>query len=270
MHLLSLFDDTQLVLNAFYQNMDRLINDISLEVLKNPHKLSGFKSIVLYGNSQSFIDIYFNILMKNLSGDQLVANKIGCFQNDNEVVYKYSNFHFEYDHSRCGEKYLSFVKTIFNNKPISNSQHIWYIKNLGKQSRNLQLSYTRIIEKSIWSQFWFSSESLTIDKAIKSRSLLINLAWGSDRMYNLIQEMSKNNITRKEFLIYFLCNKKKVSLSFHDEYLDKLLITIEKQPKAGIVIDTIRDYCYKVFHMNIPFTYIAKYTINYMIENHTK
>lgn len=263
--------------------MDKLINKTSLEALKNPHKLSDFKSIILYGNKQSFIDMYFLKLLNNLYPGKLIENKVGIW-NDNDVVYKYSDFHFEFAHSKHADKYLDFVKAIFNNKPISNNPHIWLIKNLGKESRDVQLSYTRIVEKSIWSQFWFTSESLTIDKAIQSRSLMINLAWGSDRIYNLVKEISsKNNIPVSldkfkklhaicghNIVTYLLANNNTTPISCHDECLDTLLDTIHKQSKAGVIIDNIRDYCYKVFHLNIPFTYIAKYTINYMITKKIK
>lgn len=274
-HLVSISKEISLFLNNINEYLPRLINEIALSIINNPKILDDIHSIIIYGNQSLYLEKWVHLYLQKLNNTTKLNLFNRIFQSNSENIdYVSSLYHFEFDYS---DKYIALIKSIINNDPISSNPYVWLIKNIDRTSKNYQYPLSRIIDKSENSRYIFTSTNLSlIDKSLISRSLLINLSFNIDKMWIITKEIiNDENLAFSDFKqSYYLNDNHILNLLsksshniLHDKYLNKLLIIIEKGKKNYDIINSIRQYCYKIYHLNIPFNYIAKYIINHYSQH---
>lgn len=276
MHLVSLSKEISLFLNNLNDYLWKLIDDTPKKILINPELLQPINSIILFGNKSLYIDTYFHMYIEKLfSINKLNINEKTYVEKDKIINYQSSDHHFEFIYS---DKYINFIKGIVSNENISGDQYIFYIKDIHNTTKSAQTQLVRLIDTSLNAKFIFTSNNLSlIDNAIKSRSLMINLSFNPEKIYACFVEIiNKPDWTyehfKKLYSIYWddilqILNNDNNNLNLYEQSLIKLLISLEKEKNKYNVINNIRNFCYKIYHLNISYVTIAKISINYFKQH---
>lgn len=203
--------------------------------------------------------------------NKLNINEKVYMYNDKIINYQSSDHHFEFIYSY---KYVDFIKGIVSNENISGDQYIFYIKDIHNAPKSDQTPLIRLIDTSLNTKFIFTSTNLSlIDNTIKSRSLLINLSFKPKNIYAcFVKIIDKPHWTYEDFkklyeiyyddILQILNNNN--NLYIYEQSLIKLLIYIGgKEKNKYNIINNIRNFCYKIYHLNISYVTLAKISINY-------
>lgn len=237
-------------------------------LIDEPTIITELNNILLFGNDQLFIDTFIEIVILKF----YEADRISYHIQDN---YKVSEYHFEYDFST--EHYIdhiNHIKQLMKLKTMNNKPHIVHIKRLPK-NRCKFVHY--LLEGNKGNMIFFiSAPSLSpIDDAIKSRCLLLKMVFPLEKClsycseFNVISEEKTHDFNKIysslggniiSILIYYENIQNNMNLRY-EEALKKTLDVIEKTKSFLVAITTIREFIYKIFHLNIPFNEICKKVI---------
>lgn len=246
-------------LTDFLSNLDEniyeLVKPSTKNILQNPEILDIYNSIVLYGNDNIYLEAFFKALLKKNNPNVNMLLKSAEYEykehnKTNTVDYKYNNVYYELNYT---DNHIKFIISIINNKHINGAKHIFLLKNFEVSS---QPAIKRILDKCNHVQFFIMSKNMkSIHNTLLSRSFLINIAFP---MENMIKFTGGKTVTNTLVsTIAGIDGKIRVEVM-----LDDVLTKLTKSKNEYEIIMTIRDYCYKIYHMCIPFDFIAKYVIN--------
>lgn len=266
-------------LSLFLSNLDDTLFDVlnpnAVKFIENAQQFTDINNIILYGNSKVFLEATFELFIKryfNISKIQKKQTEL------HDLPYLYSDYHFEFDFT---DKYTTLIKSLVENRSISNRQVIILLKNIDLVSKIQQQCLRRILEKYSHVKFFMTCKTLSdIDYPITSRSLLMNLNFPVNRICSTLQRMGngqftlsqieemfkKNNNNIISTIIYISnnCERPKV-----EQYILSFLKQMTKERNHINVIMNIRELCYKLYHLNVELSYICKVVIaNY--DNHKK
>lgn len=236
-----------------------MIKPSALTILNKPTCLEDINSIILFGNEFIYLNSYINVLIKNLFPEITTLSKKKDeyeYKDNNDklvtIEYEYSNYHYEMNFS---EKHLRFIKSIIKNKNITGRKYIFVLKNFDNSNRESQHAIARILEKNNAKFFILSNSLSKLSNAIKSRSMHINLSFPREKMETFVG--NKPIIGSLILTIANITEKTKLELA-----MDDLFKKITKSKNELENITAIREYCYKIYHLCVPFEYIAKLTIH--------
>lgn len=269
MHLVSLSKEISLFLNNLNDYLLLLLPDIPVKIFNNPEILNDINSIILFGNKSLYIDKWFYMFLeKFLKINRLnISSKSYILNDEKTLIYKSSNYHFEFLYS---DKYIKFIKGIVKNESISGDQNIFYIKDIHKSPKSTQIPLIKLIDTYFNTKFIITSTNLSlIDNTLKSRCLCINLSFHPEKIFKCFNNISP--LTYEDFYIKYekhyddileiLINNN--SLKLYEQCLINLLSMLENEKNKYYIINNIRHFCNKVFHLNISFVTISKFIINY-------
>jgi hypothetical protein len=170
------------------------------------------------------------------------------------------------------ESTLEYIKKLIGNQCITGKEYIFVIKNAHNNiNRNLYLELRRLIDTNHSAKWIITMNSYAfMEKSLLSRAIIINCCFPLENilkttsLQNQLTEVESQKLYMKSKgnVITFLelaCNNKQSLLwqSTFDLLMDK--ITIEK--KEIVIIDSVRDFVYKLFHVGISITDLCHYVV---------
>jgi hypothetical protein len=277
-HMLSYSPTVSTFLNDIEQHIPYLVSDTCQTLFKNTaNVMVDIRSIILYGNSKTYLNTMAMIMIKKMFDIQNIRKSIGSFSITHQgslvdIEYTYSDYHFELDYT---DKHIKFIKTLISNKTMNNRPFIFVIKGLDENAGN-QIPLKQVIDgMSSNVQFIFLTKNLAkIDKTIISRSMLVNTAFQEQKIYQLVQNYTQSEIPFEIFhSMYETSNYSIVSVLLQLEFgvnknirlyhhLDQLLLKMKKEKNPQTLIEYIREFVYKVYHLTIPLDTLMKYIVN--------
>lgn len=264
-------------LNDIEQHIPELVNETCGKVLSNaPEIIKGMPSTILYGNNKMYLNIMATMVIKKMFNLPNLRKSTSSFSfvhqgSSVDVEYEHSDYHFEMDYS---DKHVKFIKSIISNKRINDRPFIFVIKGLDETSA-VQTPLKQVIDGTCNAHFILLAKNLSkVDKTIKSRSMMINGSFDIHRVYRVVTkyttletpfevfhsmyEMTNHSIVSVIMLMEFGVNQN-IRLYHH---MDLLLARMKKEKNALSLIEAIREFVYKVYHMTIPLDTLTKYIIN--------
>lgn len=257
--------------NSFLSNIEEntcnLINANCINHITNASNKNDIKSIIIYANDLMYLNTLSDFYLKK----KFNVSKINkTTLQYNELDYEYSIHHYEFDYNN---NYVNFIKSIIKNKNILNKQYVFVIKNIDNISKHDQMPLKYLLDYNGNIQFIFLVKYLNIDSAIISRSTCINAHFPIINIYNFLTKHINMNMSIDNFndLYFTEANRSIVSsiILVNDigtkpkilECLDTLLDKMKKEKNALHLIAAIREYVYKIYHINTPLNYISIYVI---------
>ncbi len=208
---------------------------------------------VLYGNDDIYLETYARTMIK----DYLKLDKplvLSEHKTDDDSVFMKSPHHFEMNYVPSQN---NFIKSIVKNKNISGGIHIFILKKFGNMFKQNQLKKLLDIPSSRF--IIISKNSGNIDPTILSRSVMLNLAFNQNRVNEFTMRHYDLEYNKEKSLI---CNIANTTTPKYETELYKLLDIITKSRNQMDIVNAIKQYCYKTFHVCIPLSQIAKLIIN--------
>lgn len=255
-------------LSNIEENTCELLNKNCINSLISASDKNDIKSIIIYANDLIYLNTLSDLYLKKKFNIPKIVKK--TLQYD-ELDYEYSTYHYEFDYNT---NYVNFIKSIISNKNILNKQFVFVIKNIDNISKHDQMPLKYLLDYNGNIQYIFLVKCLNIDSAIISRSTCINAHFPLSNIYNFLKKYINLNITMEEFneLYFTTANRSIIStiVLINDigtkpkiiECLDTLLEKMKKEKNGLTLISAIRDYVYKIYHINTPLNYISIYIIN--------
>lgn len=268
-------------LNDIENHIPNLVSPTCSTLIKT-NVCNDIRSIVLFGNNPSYLDIISIMVIKSRHDRQTITKRKGSFNYVNycgiacDIEYEYSDYHFELDYS---DKHITFIKSIIQNKSIANKPFIFIIKNIDDSNKSAQLPLKQIMDGTGNIQFIFTVKNCSkIEETLLSRSILINASFKIHTLYDVVKNITNSSINFDTFVSMYRNNdcsivitllqiefgNKKPTLYTH---LDLLMEKMKKEKSQFLVIQAIREYVYKIYHLTIPLDVICKYIIK-KFENH--
>jgi hypothetical protein len=195
--------------------------------------------IILHGNESMHIQSIIEKYISNKNDDigTLKQSSYSYSQGGQtiEVEYYHSNYHFIIDYT---DKHLNFIKHLMSHKSVIDRPMVIVLKNVDLLTKQQQLSLKPLLDKANNKQFLFITQSLSrMHEFIISRAACINCSFQT-RINTVPEGLHKKLIE--------LLNKLKTSKS------------------AVVCIESIRTFVYKVYHMNVPLSWIINQIINHI------
>lgn len=257
-----------------------LVNPTCSNLIKCISECGDIRSIILYGNETMYLNALASLLLKNMFEKETIYKKKASFTYttksgvSHDIEYDYSDYHFEIELS---EKYLGFVKNIVMNKNISNKPFVFIVQNVDTIQNNyklLQTAFKHMLDAKNNCRFILLTKSLqSIDDAITSRSMIINASFPQSHMKSVFESIIERDIDIKEFEDKY--NESGQSLFallvYHEmgyeqprvfKHLDALLTLMTKEKNELTLINTIREFVYKIYHVTMPLNVLSNYIIS--------
>ncbi len=243
--------------------------------LINSNPLGGVNLVMLYNNEYAILNRIAYIMVKKhaqlipkYGKDPLIcrehyfdsnAPEKGCFLS--------SNIHFEFELSNIA---LEYIKNIVKNKPITNNEFIFVIKNANNNiNRNIYLELRRLIDTSHSARWILTMESHSfLDKSIQSRSLLINCGFP---LNNIVKCCKLQNTTDHYHPIYLSTNGNVITflqlistsnetMLWQDAFNAFMVELLVEKKQINIILNT-REMVYKLYHIGVSFTEFCRYVV---------
>lgn len=230
-------------MNDFLNNLETYIP----ELLPVHHKLlEDVPCIVLYGNEEMYLEIYARLLIQQF----YELPKIPLITPQEE--FQSSAYHFEFNYQ---SHYIDVMKKIVQNKNISGRKFIFVVKNFITNPKHHQLK--TLMESNNVMFILLAKTTSHICEGIRSRASFIRLAFSKPKLKEFLKQhydMEYNpEDTRSLISIISDLQTPKYELE-----LDKLISLMQKSRNQMDVSNAIKDYCYKVFHLCVPLSHLAK------------
>lgn len=216
------------LLNASCQQFIEKAKDIDLPI------------IVLYGNESIHIQSIIDEYISNKNSCDLGPLKQSTYSYSQsgqtfEVEYRHSLYHFIVDYT---DKHLNFIKHLMNHKSVLDRPMVIILKNVDLLAKQQQLSLKPLLDKNNNKQFIFMTQSLSrMHEIITSRAACINCS------FHTINNAVPEGLHKK---------------------LIELLTKLKTSKSAFVCIEAIRTFVYKVFHMNVPLSWIIHQIIDHI------
>ena len=254
------------------------MRDATLSIIRQK-VLADVNAMIVYGNEYAVLNRIAQFTIKCLFDvEKLYIRTVSL---PDECEYMMSDYHMEFE---LTEKSLQFIKSIINNKTISNRSFVFIIKYAESNlNRNLFLELRRLIDLNVTSKFIITATSTSfIEKSLISRCVVLNCIFPLDKIIacdivpdslkgektHLEQAFIESNANVITFLQHISLmktqgnNKNKIDtkLLWH-KHIDKLLMSLKEENNQFSAISNIRDVVYKVYHVGIPLRDICHYVL---------
>ena len=265
-------------LNKLDEYIPQLMRDATLSIIRQK-VLADVNAMIVYGNEYAVLNRIAQFTIKCLFDVEKLYIRTVSLPDDGE--YMLSDYHMEFE---LTEKSLQFIKSIINNKTISNRSFVFIIKYAeASLNRNLFLELRRLIDLNVTSKFIITATSTSfIEKSLISRCVVLNCIFPLDKIIacDIVPDLLKGEkahleqafIESKANVITFLQhislmksqgnnqNKIDTKLLWH-KHIDKLLMSLKEENNQFSAISYIRDVVYKVYHVGIPLRDICHYVL---------
>ena len=273
-----LCNDVSIFLDDIDHHLLSLIRNTYKPFITNASNFNDINIIILYGNNKRYLEAFFYSYLKNLYSIKNIKIHQNTFQYVNssnvssDIEYYYSDYHFEFDYS---DKYIKFIKSIIVNSSITGRQIVFFIKNMDKNNSDQQIGLTRLLEQYSNVKFIFTVNTLNnINNSILSRSICFNLSFSIEKIHIFLNSFLKTDYDFNTFLDYYHKSDSNIIIylwnynnNFNDtrlvQSIKSVLINITKERNHLNIVMKIRELCYRLYHMSIPISYIAKKVIEF-------
>lgn len=238
--------------NDFLNNLETYLPEL---IPIHSNLLPDTQCIVLYGNEDIYLEIYARLIIQ----DYYKLQKLTLTKHDDFVN---SHYHFEFNYD---SKTIEILKPIIRNKNISGRKHIFILKNFTLNNKQYQIKH--LIDNTNTIFIILAKTTGFLSETIKSRASMINLSFKHSKIKDFVkQHYDIEVIDNNKSLISIIAN---APMPKYEKELDKLLDIITKCRSQIDIATAIKDYCYKVFHVCIPLSHLAKLIIT-KYEKHQK
>lgn len=241
----------------------------------NSNPIQGVNLIILHNNEYAILNRIAYIMVKkhsqfiiNCNTDALKCREHHFDANSpDKGCFLSSSIHFEFELSNIA---LEYIKNIVKNKPITNSEFIFVIKNADNNiNKNLYLELRRLIDTSHAARWILTTERHTfLDQSIQSRALLINCCFPLEnimkccKLQNTLEHYYPIYLRTKGNVVTFLqlISTSHESMLWQDTF-DKFMTELLVEKKQLNVILHTREMVYKLYHIGLSFTEFCRYVV---------
>ena len=232
-------------------------------------------AVFLYANDFQYHEEYFKLLVMQLFKlDHLPE------PTEHEESYKHTPYYFQFDMSNPNES-IPIINQILKNRNVLNKKFVFYLTNVCRTG-----VFNRILDRNSNALFVFSAKTChEHHQGLLSRSMLINMSFKLDKVYKFLSEKEDLGMTmtlaefkeafqRAHYSIPVFISKIETdsieSKAKYEQAICDLLDSYKnkKADKLELVKET-RELCYKLYHLCISLSHIAKICILHL-EKHKK
>lgn len=276
-------NEVRTLLNNLDDYIPKLINQKALNIIQR-NVIIDINGFILFGNEYAILNRIAQLVVKNMFHIPTLTNfRMAHFNpmKETEGQFILSDYHMEFELS---ERALEYIKSVITNRTISSRNFVFIIKNAEPLlNRNLYLALRRIIDMNSTSKFIITTSSLSfIEKSLLSRVLPLNCTFPFDMVKECdIINQIKNDITPKDMQEFYVESQGNIiTLIQHlstkcermlwQKSIDKLIDTLKTEKKQLIVIMSVRELVYKLYHVGVGMKDVCRYVITHHITSKTK
>ena len=199
-----------------------------------------------------YLEVYVRSMIKQhyaINTLQMTPHEIT--ENDKTIKYMSSHYHFEMDYTNA---HNSLIKQIVQNRNITGRKHIFVLKKFTSCNRQYQLKTLVENENAI---FIIITKTISnLDTGISSRSTILRKNFTEVKTKEFLQRhYGIEEYDKNRSLISVIAD---VKTPRYEVELNKLLDVISKSRTQMDIVNDIKAYCYKVFHVCIPLHVLCK------------
>lgn len=273
-------------MRTFLNNLDdyipQLINNKAINVIYK-NVILDVNAFMLFGNEYAILNRIAQLVVKKMFQTPTLLNMRVCHinpQKETEGEFVLSEFHMEFE---LNEKSLEYIKSVIANKSISNRSFVFIIKNAESSiNRNMYLALRRIIDINPTCKFIITTSSMAfMEKSLLSRVLQVNCSFPFQNVFecSLVKEAAVNsNISQDKMQeIYNDSNNNIITLLQHlgsncqqllwQKSIDNLTEMFKTEKKQLMIIMSIRETVYRLYHIGIPLKDVCHYVIKHNIKS---
>jgi hypothetical protein len=255
-------------LNTLEVNLPYLLHDRTNRIIQSD-PLGATHMIILHNNEFAILNRIAFTMVKQYIGKPDIKCRASLIDpsNDTRGDFILSDYHMEFDLSEAS---LAYIKKLIGNQCISGKSYVFVIKNAQNNiHRNLYLELRRLIDINHSAKWILTTTTYAfMEKSLLSRAIIINCCFPLPKILKAIPlELSDTESQNLFFkskgnVITFLelAFSNKYSLLWHNTF-DVLLEKILKEKKEVVIIDCIRDFVYKLFHVGVSITDLSHYIV---------
>lgn len=255
-------------LNTLETNMPCLLHGKTTKIIQSD-PLGGINMVILHNNEFAVLNRIAFVMVKKHIGLEHLKCRSSLLDptNDSKGDFILSDYHMEFD---LNETSLEYIKKLISNKCISGKEYIFVVKNAHNNiNRNIYLELRRLIDTNHSAKWILTLASCAfIEKSLLSRAIVINCCFPLDNIMKVTTLELSNAEAQTLFLkskgnvITFLelAGNNRQSLLWHNTF-DALMEKTLHEKKESAIIDNVRDFVYKLFHVGISITDLCHYII---------
>lgn len=230
-------------MNDFLNNLETYIPQL---LNFQPKLLEDLPCLVLYGNEEIYLEMYARLLIQQF----YELPKLPCITEQEE--FKSSAYHFEFNYQ---SNHIEVMKKIVNNKNISGRKFIFVVKNFINSPKHHQLK--TLMESSNVMFILIAKTASHLSEGIFSRATFLRLAFSKSKLKQFLKNHYEIEYDPedKRSIIAIISD---LQTPKYELELDKLITLMQKSRNQMDVSNAIKDYCYKVFHLCVPLSHLAK------------
>lgn len=247
-----------------------LLSDYAVK-LTVPDIIKEINAIFLYANDLIYHEEYFKILICSLFDISKVPEPVEIEE------YKHTPYYFQFDMSIAES--VQIINNILKNKNVINKKFVFYLTNFTKTG-----IFNRILDKHPNALFVFSAKTChEHHQGLLSRCILVNMSFKVDKVYKYLCDEKALTLKYNEFqkafqnahysIPVFISKIETESLDSKAKYEQAICELLDsyknkKTDKLELIRET-RELCYKLYHLCISLSHIAKICILHL-EKHKK
>jgi hypothetical protein len=276
---------------TFLNNLDTyipcLLREPTREVIKTK-VLCDINAMLLHANEYAILNRVAQLVVKKFFDVDALAFRTSAFTSTKDNTtheYVASDYHMEFD---LNDKSLEYIKGMISNRTISQRNFVFIIKNAEQDiNRNTYLALRRLIDINSSSRFIITTTSITfMEKSLVSRCLLLNCSFPIINLINSSvlldlgfspSEIDDTDKLRQMYcdsnnnIITLLQNMRTSSngLLWHAS-IHKLLQVFGTEKNQLLIIHTVREHVYKLYHVGVRLSDIMTFVIRELVKNDSK
>lgn len=234
-------------------------------------------ALMLYGNEYAILNRIAQWVVKSMFKVPHLSNlRVTPInpQKENDGEFIISDYHMEFE---LTEKALEYIKSIIKNKTISSRSFVFIIKNAEPSlNRNLYLALRRMIDMNSSSKFIITTSSVSfMEKSLLSRVLQVNCTFPFEKVKScdIVINACKDMAVEKLKHVYTESHSNIITLLQHlsskcetllwQQSIEHLMKIMKEEKKHLVIIMSIRELVYKLYHVGVGLKDICKYVIQH-------
>lgn len=233
-------------LNDFLSNLETYIPEL---IPVHSELLQDLPCLVLYGNEDMYLEIYARLLIQQY----YELPKLPTLAQQEE--FQSSAYHFEFNYQA---QHIEVMKKIIQNKNISGRKFIFVVKNFITNQKQYQLK--TLMENNNVMFILLAKTTSHLCEGIRSRATFLRLAFSKSKLKQFLANhyQIEYNPDDHRSIISIIAD---LGQPKYEIELEKLISLMQKSRNQIDVSNAIKDYCYKVFHLCVPLSHLAKLII---------
>lgn len=262
-------NEVKQLLNNLDDYIPQVLNDTAVRFVKS-NILADVNGVLLYANEYALLNRIAQLFVKNLFDIENLHVRQSSVE-ENDFTYLLSDYHMEFE---LNEKSLAYIKSIISNKTISKRSFVFIIKNAeSKISRHHYLALRSLIDMNSTSKFIITTGSISfLESSLTSRLINVNCSFPFNKVKSI--DIIPNDIDPKELYERFhraegniISLLQRINSNLEDALMwqkavDKVLDSFATEKKQFVIISSVRELVYKLYHIGVSLKEICMYIIS--------